>query len=72
MKDEDFIGGGNRRQLDEVVGLGGSRPNQVRAFDSICDRKIAAVRAALEHHFPAPDIDHMLHEIDRGRSTDLA
>lgn len=35
------------------------------------DRKIAAVRAAALHSFPAPDIDDMLAEIERGRGTAL-
>ena len=41
------------------------RPERAR------DRKIAAVRAAAGHAFPAPDIDQMLAEIDRGRGTEL-
>lgn len=41
------------------------RPERAR------DRKIAAVRAAISHSFPAPDLDQMLAEIDRGRSADL-
>jgi hypothetical protein len=35
------------------------------------DRKIAAVRAALEHRFPAPDIEQMLQEIEVGRDPTL-
>jgi hypothetical protein len=35
------------------------------------DRKIEAVRAAAGHCFAAPDIDQMLAEIERGRTTDL-
>lgn len=35
------------------------------------DRRIAAVRAAAGHAFPAPDIDQMLAEIDRGRGGDM-
>jgi hypothetical protein len=35
------------------------------------DRKIAAVRAATSHAFPAPDIEEMLAEIDRGRGAEL-
>ena len=30
------------------------------------DRKVAAIRAAARHRFPAPDIDQMLAEIERG------
>lgn len=30
------------------------------------DRKLAAVRAAMRHDFPAPEIDQMLAEIERG------
>ncbi len=30
------------------------------------ERKLAAVRAAARHAFPAPDIDRMLEEIERG------
>lgn len=41
------------------------RPERAR------DRKIAAVRAAAAHALPAPDIDQMLAEIDRGRGMDL-
>lgn len=35
------------------------------------DRKIASVRAAVAHAFPAPDIDQMLAEIARSRGSDL-
>jgi hypothetical protein len=35
------------------------------------DRKIAAVREAARHAFPAPEIEQMLAEIERGRITDL-
>jgi hypothetical protein len=31
------------------------------------DRKLTAIRTAARHAFPAPDIDQMLAEIDRGR-----
>jgi hypothetical protein len=41
------------------------RPERAR------DRKIAAVRSATGHAFPAPDIEEMLAEIDRGRSAEL-
>jgi hypothetical protein len=41
------------------------RPERAR------DRKIAAVRAAAGHAFPASDIDQMLAEIERGRATEL-
>ena len=41
------------------------RPERAR------DRKIGAVRAAVGHAFPAPDIDQMLAEIERGRGSDL-
>lgn len=37
------------------------RPQRAR------DGRIAAVRAAVRHEFPAPDIDRMLEEIDLGR-----
>jgi hypothetical protein len=30
------------------------------------DRKLAAIRAAVRHRFPAPDIDRMNAEIERG------
>ena len=30
------------------------------------DRKLASLRAAVRHEFPAPDIDEMLAEIERG------
>ena len=30
------------------------------------EHKLSALRQALEHEFPAPDIDTMLEEIDRG------
>ncbi len=30
------------------------------------ERKLAAIRAAARHGFPAPDIDQMLAEIERG------
>jgi hypothetical protein len=33
-------------------------------------RKLAAIRAAAEHSFPAPDIHVMLDEIERGRAAD--
>lgn len=32
------------------------------------DRRIATVRAAIRHEFPAPDIDQMLEEINLGRA----
>lgn len=32
-------------------------------------KKLAAIRAAAEHNFPAPDIDIMLAEIERGYGT---
>jgi len=41
------------------------RPQRAR------DRKIAAVRVAVNHAFPAPDIEQMLAEIHHGRSTEL-
>lgn len=34
------------------------------------DRKLAAVRAASRHSFPAPDIEEMLAEIERGYHQD--
>lgn len=34
------------------------------------DRKIASIRAALKHSFPAPDIDEMLEEIESGYQGD--
>lgn len=33
-------------------------------------KKLAAVRAAAKHNFPAPDIDVMLAEIERGYLSD--
>jgi hypothetical protein len=33
-------------------------------------RKLTALRAALRHRFPTADIDQMLDEIERGRSSD--
>ena len=30
------------------------------------DRKLGAVRAAVRHHFPAPDVEQMIEEIERG------
>ncbi|MFP5346100.1 MAG: antitoxin [Actinomycetes bacterium] len=30
------------------------------------DTKLAAVRAAAQHSFPAPDIEQMLREVERG------
>jgi len=35
------------------------------------ERKRAAVRAAVEHQFPAPDLDVMLDEIERGYAAGL-
>jgi hypothetical protein len=35
------------------------------------ERKLAAIRAAAAHSFPAADIDQMLAEIDRGRGPEL-
>ena len=29
-------------------------------------KKLAAIRRAAKHHFPAPDIEQMLEEIERG------
>jgi len=37
-----------------------------RAPQGDVSRKLAAVRAAAKHSFPAPDIDTMLAEIERG------
>ncbi len=34
------------------------------------DRKIASIRAALRHSFPAPDIETMLDEIESGYRGD--
>jgi hypothetical protein len=34
------------------------------------DRQLSAVRRAATHAFPAPDIDQMLAEIERGYSAD--
>jgi hypothetical protein len=33
-------------------------------------RKLAAIRAAARHSFPAPDVDDMLAEIERGYRQD--
>ncbi len=35
------------------------------------DKKLAAIRAAIQHEFPAPDISEMLSEIERGYGQDL-
>jgi hypothetical protein len=35
-------------------------------------RKVAAVREAVRHSYPAPDIDQMLTEIERGYSSSAA
>jgi hypothetical protein len=35
------------------------------------ERKLTAIRAAAQHRFPAPDIDQMLGEIDRGYGQTL-
>ena len=35
------------------------------------DRKLAVIREAAKHRFPAPDIDTMLAEIARGYDQDL-
>ncbi len=51
-----------RRALQRALA---ERPQRTR------DRKLAAVRAAVGHAFPAPDIDQMLAEIHHGRSTEL-
>lgn len=32
-------------------------------------RKLSVVREAVRHSYPAPDIDHMLAEIERGYSS---
>jgi hypothetical protein len=34
------------------------------------DRKLAAIRSAARHAFPAPDVDEMLAEIERGYHQD--
>lgn len=34
------------------------------------DKKLAAIRAAVKHEFPAPDIQTMLVEIERGYAMD--
>lgn len=34
------------------------------------DKKLAAVRRAVRHEFPAPDVDQMLQEITRGYLTE--
>jgi hypothetical protein len=34
------------------------------------DKKLSAIRAASRHQFPAPDIDQMLAEIERGYGQD--
>jgi hypothetical protein len=30
------------------------------------EKKLTAIRAAAQHHFPAPDIDQMISEIEHG------
>jgi len=35
------------------------------------DRKLRAVRRAMQYEFPAPDIDQMLAEIEQGYPKDL-
>ncbi len=35
------------------------------------DKKLAAIRVASRHRFPAPDIDQMLAEIERGYGQGL-
>jgi hypothetical protein len=46
---------------------------QREASSSDLDAKLSAVRGALGHDFPAPDIDTMLAEIEAGyRGTDSA
>ncbi len=35
------------------------------------DKKLAAIRAAARHAFPAPDIDTMLEEIERGYDKNI-
>lgn len=35
------------------------------------DKKVAAIRAATRHDFPAPEIDEMLREIERGYRQDI-
>jgi hypothetical protein len=39
--------------------------------DSSPEKKLAAIRAAAQHRFPAPDIDRMLAEIARGYGQGL-
>lgn len=34
--------------------------------ESSMDKKLAAIRSAARHRFPAPDVDQMLGEIERG------
>jgi hypothetical protein len=36
------------------------------------EKKLMAIRAAARHRFPAPDIDQMIAEIERGYHQDLA
>ncbi len=35
------------------------------------EKKLGAIRAAARHHFPAPDIDRMLAEIEHGYGQGL-
>lgn len=35
------------------------------------DRKLAAVRAAVRHSYPAPDVDQMLDEIEQGYQSSM-
>lgn len=38
---------------------------------SATEKKLAAIRAALQHQTPTADIDHMLDEIEQGYPRDL-
>jgi hypothetical protein len=45
----------------------GAAERQVSTGDA--DAKLAVVRAAARHTFPAPDVETMLEEIERGRGS---
>ena len=46
------------------------RAAELRTALGDAENKLAAVRAAARHAFPAPDIDEMNHEIARGYVND--
>ena len=67
----------NDAEYEEIVDLARSRDMSVaqwisealrsaRERDSERDRKLQVIRTAAKHNFPAPDIEEMLDEIERG------